>query len=223
MPSLLVQLNDDTARQMAAFTRAVQAIVIAALPLAIGFGLAAPLVIHLLWHGKWDIAAHATQILAACVPAWLVIHATRALLEARGFWRLRFALLAVNGAGGISAAAVGTLFNSVESIAAAVAVFYVSFSLSLLLVLSRLGLSLRDVTAIAIKPLAVNFTALLCSAGLTRWMFADHDAATLAALQPAAFLLSTVVGNLALFRDEWTALLKGFTARRRIPGQSPAP
>jgi O-antigen/teichoic acid export membrane protein len=221
MPTLLVKLNDDPSRQIAALVRAMRTILIAALPLAVSFALAAPLVIHLLWHGKWDIAARATQILAACVPAWLIIHCARALLEARGFWQLRFGLLAVNGVGGITSAAIGTLFGGVEGIAASVAVFYVSFSLSLLLALGRLGLTTRDAATIAIKPLALNCAALLSSLALTRLILAGHDGA-LHATRLAVFLALAGAGNLLLFRDEWTDLLKGFAARARTTRIAPA-
>lgn len=215
MPTLLVKLNDDPPRQMAALVRATRMIVIAALPLAAGFALAAPLVIHLLWHGKWDIAARATQILAACVPAWLIIHCARALLEARGFWRLRFWLLAMNGVGGIASAAVGTLFGSVEGIAASVATYYVSFSLAVLLALGKLGLPLRATARIIGVPLIPSGIALLASVALSRLLPAGHFEASADLIRLAIFLPFIAVANLLLFRDEWTELLQGFAAKAR--------
>ena len=220
MPTLLVKLNDDPPRQIAALVRAIRTITIAALPVAVSFALAAPLVIHLLWHGKWDIAARATQILAACVPAWLIIHSARALLEARGLWRLRFALLAVNGVGGITSAAVGTLFGSVEGIAASVAVFYASFSLCLLLALGRLGLTIQDAAAITVKPLALSGTALLSSLALAPLLLAGRHDGVLDVIHLVVFVSLAGVGNLLLFRTEWSELLRGFAARARGTAES---
>jgi O-antigen/teichoic acid export membrane protein len=215
MPTLLVKLNDDPSRQIAALVRAMRTIVIAALPLAISFALAAPLVIHLLWHGKWDIAAQATQILAACMPAWLVIHCTRALLEARGYWRLRFGLLAVNGVGGIGSAAIGTFFGGVEHIASSVAVFYVTFSLLLLLGLSKEGLTIRAYASIAIKPVVLNGAALVVSLAIPRLSLGGHYYGSLEVMRLLIFVLLVGMGNLLFFRTAWIDLLKGLGGRAR--------
>jgi PST family polysaccharide transporter len=221
MPTLLVKLNDDPSRQMAALVRAMRTIVIAALPLAISFALAAPLAIHLLWHGKWDVAARATQVLAACVPAWLVIHCARALLEARGYWRLRFGLLAVNGVGGIASAAIGTFFGSVEHIAISVTVFYVAFSLLLLLGLSKEGLTLRAAASIIIKPLVLNGAALTLSLAIPRMSLGGYSDGALEAIHLVIFALLAGAGNLLIFRTAWTDLLKGLGGRAR-PGTGAA-
>jgi len=215
MPTLLVKLNDDPSRQIAALVRAMRTIVIAALPLAISFALAAPLAIHLLWHGKWDIAAHATQILAACMPAWLIIHCARALLEARGYWRLRFGLLAVNGVGGIASAAIGTFFGGVVQIATSVAVFYVAFGLLLLLGLGKAGLRIRDAASIVIKPLVLNVAALTSSLMIPRMSLGGHYGGAQEVIQLGIFVLLIAVGNLLFFRAAWTDLLKGLGGRAR--------
>jgi O-antigen/teichoic acid export membrane protein len=204
MPTLLVKLNEDPSRQMAALVRTMRTIVIAALPLAVSFALAAPLAIHFLWHGKWDIAAQATQILAACVPAWLIIHCARALLEARGYWRLRFGLLAANGVGGIASAAIGTFFGSVEHIAISVTVFYVAFSLPI-----------RDAASIIIKPLVLNGAALTLSLAIPRMSFGGYSDGALEVIHLVIFALLAGVGNLLIFRTAWTDLLKGLGSRAR--------
>jgi O-antigen/teichoic acid export membrane protein len=213
MPTLLVKLNDDPKRQIAALVRAMGTIVVAALPLAIAFALAAPLVIHLLWHGKWDMAIRATQLLTACVPAWLIIHSARALLEARGYWRLRFALLAVNGAGGIASAAIGTFFGNIESIATSVAAFYVTFSVAVLIALSKLGLKIGDSATIVVKPLLLNGAALTFSLAIPALTLPANYNRSLDAIQLVIFLVLVGIGNLALFRDAWTGLLKGFAGK----------
>jgi len=209
LPSLLVKLTAEPARQVAAFGRAARTVVVVAIPLAITFALVAPLIIHLLWHGKWDVAARPTQILAACVPAWLIIHCTRALLEARGYWRLRFGLLAMNGAGGIIAAALGTCFGGVANIATTVAIFYSSFGLSLLLALRKLGLSRHDVSITALHPLALNLGALVGTLAIRHMVLHSMSAEVTDALSAVIFLLLVGVGNLALFKQVWMELVQG--------------
>jgi O-antigen/teichoic acid export membrane protein len=221
LPTLLVKLNDDPPRQIAALVRAMSAIVVVSVPLAIGFALAAPMIIHLLWHGKWDIATDAAQILAACIPAWLVIHGVRALLEARGYWRVRFGLLAINGVGGISSAAIGALFGGVHPIAISVATLYVLFSLSVLMALGYFGMPLRDRLAIVIKPLLLNSIALAASVAAPEflWEAASHNLQAL--LRLAVFLSLVAIGNLAWFKSTWSELLKGLGARARRRGGAP--
>ena len=217
LPTMLVRLNEDIPRQMAALARAMRMIMVTALPLAITFALAAPFVIHVLWHGKWDVAARPTQILAACVPAWLIVHSTRALLEARGYWRLRFALLAVNGVGGIGSAALGTLFVTVPNITLTVAVFYVIFATTALLALGRLGLPARDISRIGLWPLLLNCGALALTLVLCRWALPLASAQLAAGLSAAAFVVVAGIGNVVLFKQVWVELLHGLThaLRRR--------
>jgi O-antigen/teichoic acid export membrane protein len=214
LPTLLVKLREDPQRQTAALARAMRAIVGTAVPLAITFALAAPMIVHLLWHGKWDVAIRPTQILAACVPAWLIIHSVRALLEARGYWRLRFALLALNGVGGITAAGVGTYFGGVANITLTVSVFYVSFGLLLLLALRKLGLTGRDISGIALQPLMLNFAALAVSLAIRHWVLPDGAPAAMDSLCAAIFLLLVGVGNITLFNHVWMDLWKSALAAR---------
>ncbi len=213
LPTLLVKLGDDPSRQVSALARAMRTVVITAVPLAITFALAAPFVIHLLWHGRWDVAARPTQILSACVPAWLIIHSTRALLEARGYWRLRFGLLAVNGVGGIASAAIGTYFASVTNISLSVSLFYVSFGAALLFALRKLGLTAGDVAGIAVKPVALNCGALALSLAFQHWTASDTrlSAETSGALSAAVFVLLVGIGNIAMFKPVWKDLLGGLT------------
>lgn len=218
LPTMLVRLNNDLPRQMAALARVLRMILVVALPLAITFALAAPLVIHGLWHGKWDVAVHPTQILAACVPAWLIIHATRALLEARGFWRLRFGLLAVNGIGGIGSAALGTFFVTVPNITLTVAAFYVLFAASALYALSRLGLPVRDAWSIGSKPLLLNCGALALTIAFRRWVLPEAAFYGLTdGLSAGVFMVFASIGNSLLFRHVWMELLRGLmqALRRR--------
>jgi O-antigen/teichoic acid export membrane protein len=215
LPTMLVKLNEDTPRQMAALARAMRMAVVVALPLVITFALAAPLVVHVLWHGKWDVAIRPTQILAACVPAWLIIHATRALLEARGFWRLRFGLLAVNGVGGISSAALGTCFISVPNIALTVAVFYVSFAAAALFALGRLGLPTREMLTIGLKPLLLNCATLGATLALRHWGWPEAGIGIMDGATAGVFVFLAGVGNSLMFPQVWAELLTALTQATR--------
>jgi O-antigen/teichoic acid export membrane protein len=214
LPTLLVKLREDPQRQTAALVRAMRAVVGAAIPLAITFALAAPLIVHLLWHGKWDVAILPTQILAACLPSWLIIHSVRALLEARGYWRLRFALLALNGVGGITAAAIGTRFGGVAEITLTVAGFYVLLGLSLVVALQKLGLTGRDVWSIALQPLLLNCAALALSLAIRHWVFPDSTGAVMDSVCAAVFLLLVGIGNITLLNHVWMDLWKSALAAR---------
>jgi O-antigen/teichoic acid export membrane protein len=217
LPSLLVRLADEPSRQVAAFARALRTVVVTSVPLAITFALVTPFIFHLLWHGKWDMAAHPTQILAACVPAWLITHCIRALLEARGYWRLRFGLLAVNGVGGVSSAAIGTFFGGVANIALTVSIFYVLFGLSLLLSLRTLRLTVRDLSSIALQPLILNCGALALTLFLQHRFLPDVPTGAAGAVSAAIFLIAVAVGNLAMFKQVWVELVQGLAdaVRRR--------
>jgi len=211
LPTMLVKLGDDPPRQVAALARAMRTMVIAALPLVMTFALAVPFVIHLLWYGKWDSAARPTQILSACVPAWLILHATRAFLEARGYWRLRFGLLALNGVGGITAAAIGTFFGSVTNITVVVSTYYVSLGLGLVLALHRAGMTLGDVTGIVGKPAVLNCAALAMSLALRYGLFPEAGDSLAAVL----FVLLSAIGNAAMFKPVWMDLLGGLAGAVR--------
>jgi O-antigen/teichoic acid export membrane protein len=215
LPSMLVRLNDTPRRQMAALARAIRIMMIASVPMSVTFALAAPLIIHVIWHGKWDMSIAATQILAGCVPAWLVIHCVRALLEARGSWRLRFLLLAGNGVGGIAAAALGTMFASVGAIALSVSVFYVLFALTLLVLARGLGLHLSEIAGITIKPVGLNCMALLIALLCTQQHASAGTDFVHAVAQIAIFLALAGLANAWLCREDWSVLLQGLTARLR--------
>lgn len=222
LPTMLVRLNEDPPRQIAALARAMRMVVVVALPLAISFALAAPLVIHVLWQGKWDVAIRPTQILAACVPAWLIIHSTRAVLEARGYWRLRFGLLAVNGVGGITSAAIGTCFVSVPNIALTVAIFYISFAVSALLALGRLGLSTRDMSGIGLRPLLLNGGALALTMAFQYWALPATSSGMTDGISAGIFVLLTGIGNSLAFRPVWMELLHALAdaLHRRTAGRA---
>ena len=205
-PPLLSQLGSDTARQISAYSRILRITVVASVPLSIACALALPVSIHFVWNGKWDIAAPAAQILAGCIPAWLLITAGRALIEARGYWRTRFVILAIYGFGAIAAAAVGAHVGGIDAIALAITLFYTTFAAIFLLSQARLGLALKRIVPLVLMSLAVNCGALLLSLSApiaTRFAPGLHQWLIL-----ALFLAISGVGNALFFRHAWLDALK---------------
>ena len=164
LPALLARLNGDGSRQIRAFSRTVAVISSAGLSAYGAMLITLPIAIHLTWRGKWDMATPAVLTLAVCVPAWLLVAAGRALIEARGLWRYRFVFLAVYGVGGMSSAAIGGLLGrGVQPIATCAAIFYVSVTLALLISLARLGVRLKATAGALLVPLIINLIAFVSS------------------------------------------------------------
>ncbi len=162
-PALFARLNGDSPRQIRAFSRTIAVISSVGLSAFGAMLITLPIVIHWTWRGKWDMATPAVLTLAVCAPAWLLVAAGRALIEARGLWRYRFIFLAVYGVGGMSSAALGALLGGgVQVIATCVAIFYVSITLALLISLARLGVRLKATAGALFVPLIINLIAFVC-------------------------------------------------------------
>lgn len=142
LPSMFVKMASDRARQLALYGRAIKLSFIVGMPVAVVFSLIVPLLMHFTWQGKWDIAAAPVQILAICVPAWIVVAIARSLVEACGMWRLRFVIVSLYGVGGMGAAAIGAFLGGTQSIALFVTIYYVCFAALLPVALAK-PLSLR--------------------------------------------------------------------------------
>jgi hypothetical protein len=173
---------------------------------------------HIVWHGAWDEAAPAAQMLAACVPAWLLVYAGRALIEARGEWRVRFLVLGVYGVGGMAAAAVGTLMGGVHAIAVAVTVFYVVFAFGFVFVLNRLGLPMRGTVTALLAPLALTGAALLLGKMAAGALARDAAPMLQDATALATFLVVVALGIAMFFKDIWHEIAGALTRRLRRIG-----
>lgn len=137
LPSMFVNMESDRARQVAAYVRAIKVTLLVGLPAAAVFSLVIPTIMHFTWQGKWDAAAPLAQVLAACVPAWVIVAIGRSLVEARGLWRLRFVIVSLYGIGGMAAAVIGAWTGGAQSVASFVTVYYVCFATLLPLALAK--------------------------------------------------------------------------------------
>jgi len=208
LPALLARLNGDSARQVRAFARIVAVIASAGLSALGALLITLPTAIHWTWHGKWDMATPAVLTLAVCLPAWLLVAAGRSLIEARGLWRSRFVFLAVYGAGGMSSAAIGALLGKgVQPIATCVAIFYVSFTLALLISLTKLGVRLRVTAGALFVPLIINLIAFASSQLLDAVLPAGIAPPISVGMRFVCFMLMVLAGNWLLLRGYWEEIL----------------
>jgi teichuronic acid exporter len=215
-PALLARLNGDSSRQIRAFSRTVAVISSAGLSAYGAMLITLPIAIHLTWRGKWDMATPAVLTLAVCLPAWLLVAVSRALIDARGLWRFRFIFLAVYGVGGMSSAAIGALLGGgVQPIAICVAIFYVSITLALLISLTRLGVHLKATAAALIVPLIINSIAFAASQYLDWVLLTGVAPAINVGVRLGCFLLIVSAGNWLFLREYWTDIIA--TVRQAVP------
>jgi teichuronic acid exporter len=215
-PALLARLNGDSSRQIRAFSRTVAVISSAGLSAYGAMLITLPIAIHFTWRGKWDMATPAVLTLAVCLPAWLLVAVSRALIDARGLWRFRFIFLAVYGVGGMSSAAIGALLGGgVQPIAVCVAIFYVSITLALLISLTRLGVGLRATAAALIAPLIINSIAFVASQYLASVLRTGVAPAIDVGARLGCFLLIVSAGNWLFLREYWTDIIA--TVRQAVP------
>jgi lipopolysaccharide exporter len=216
LPALLARLNADSARQIRAFSRTVAVISSAGLSAFGAMLIMLPTVIHWTWRGKWDMATPAVLTLAVCLPAWLLVAAGRSLIEARGLWRLRFIFLAVYGVGGMSSAAIGALLGGgVQPIATCVAIFYVSFTLALLISLTRLGVGLKATAGALFVPLIINVMAFVSSQYLDSILRIGVAPIIDLGVRIGCFLLIVLTGNWLFLRGYWTEILAAVRQRNK--------
>jgi lipopolysaccharide exporter len=216
LPALLARLNDDGARQIRAFSRTVAVISSAGLSALGAMLITLPIAIHWTWRGKWDMATPAVLMLAVCLPAWLLVAAGRALIEAKGLWRFRFIFLAVYGIGGMSSAAIGALLGrGVQPIATCVAIFYVSITLALLVSLTRLGVRLKVTAGALLVPFIINLIAFVSSRFLDSILPSGVAPVINVGVQFGCFLLIILAGNWLFLRGYWTEILA--VVRQAVP------
>ena len=205
---LLARLNNDEARQIRAFSRTVAVISSAGLSALGAMLITLPIAIHWTWRGKWDMATPAVLTLAVCLPAWLLVAAGRALIQARGLWRFHFIFMAVYGVGGMSSAAIGALLGGgVQPIGTCVAIFYVSIALALLISLAKLGVRLKVTAGALFVPFLINLIAFVSSQYLDSILPIGVAPVINVSVRFGCFLLMVLAGNWLFLRGYWTEIL----------------
>jgi len=219
LPVTFTKLNENQGRQMEACLKVIRTILITSIPLSIMIMMVAPAVMHPVWQGKWDAAIPSAQILALCIPAWLVTSSIRALLEARGWWRYRFVLLAIYGVGGMSTAALGTLFHNVDLIAVSVTAFYICFAAALLLLLRGYGVNWRDIAQRCIPAIVINGVALMISKALSMMINDSSSYIFTQLVEIVSYLIIALLLNAVFLKDVWSAIV--ITPCKRLMGTAP--
>jgi O-antigen/teichoic acid export membrane protein len=210
-PSLLRSLNSDKTRQAAAFYKTVKMLLLASIPVSMAFAFLASPLLHTLWQGKWDSAITAVQLLTACIPAWIVVSAGRALLEARGLWRMRFIMLAAYGAGGMASAGLGAMAGGVTEIAMAVSGYYVLFSLVVMAVGSGVvDLPRGNILKSAYMPLLLTLICAAASVFLVGKAFNDYPNLVNELAAFLTFSLLVAMGNIIVFNGAWKEVADTF-------------
>lgn len=216
LPTVLSSLNRDRPQQVALYVRVVRGIAVAGIPFSIVCALLLPPLMNMVWRGKWDIAAPAAQILVTCIPVWLIVNAGRALIDARGLWRVRFWVLSAYAVGGIAAAALGShYYGTVDSIAIALTIFYTVFVAVFVIAQTRLGVPWRSILLSLLVAAAISIAALLLAFGIA----ASWSAGTSALGVMLLFVGLAAVGNV-LLRDTWQDIFSTVStvAQRRRSG-----
>ncbi len=149
-------LGHELSRQTELFVRGTRLLAVGSTFACFGLAIAAPAAIHSLWAGKWDEAIPVVQILALAMPVRLMIPLCRAMLEARGKWRLVSVLSICDGAGIILAGAVGAWAGGLIVITAVVSVYNLFAGLLYCALVARMLLT-------PLKGLFVPILSTLCT------------------------------------------------------------
>lgn len=202
------RLADQPERQRSAFLRSCGMISFLAAPICLGMAVAADPLIHLLWAGKWDAATPVFQLLLVSLFARLLAPLSLALAESRGHWRLRSLLMAADGLGLVTSAALGATLGGLLSVALWVSGYRILSGLAQCLFIGRsTAVPLSQTLGATLPP------ALLAIGGALVGMAAASallpQAGALAQVALALSLLTAVyaLGCLTQLRPQWREAL----------------
>lgn len=161
LPPTLARFLDDKERLKGEFLFALKGVMFVAMPIAIGMVILSESIIHLVWNGKWDDSIPVVQIIALTLPFSLLVTIVVSFLEANGLWRLRLAMVAGYGVGGMAFAGFGAWLGGVVEIAIAVCVFRVLYPVVQILFTAKIvGISIRSVLSCIVLPMIYGAIAV---------------------------------------------------------------
>lgn len=204
MPTLFARIDSYPSHMSSAVLEGSSLLMVLSWPVAGLLAFAAPPLVLALWGPKWAPAAQAIQIMAFCLPAWILKSLVRSIVEARGLWRSRSVLLTVYGIGAVTCAALGGATGSLLVVAGVVTAFYLSFSVGLLIFVGHLTASPLSLVARRILP-----PSLICGvAVLMSLPVAAGKVLILSLLQRsllaiAVYLAVSVALNALALRSQW--------------------
>ncbi len=160
LPPILVDLQADSVRQRKTIVDLLEILLFISAFIAGAALLSAHTVIHLVWNGRWDRSANVVSIMVLSVPAWVGIAIFRAILEARGLWGDRLALLSVYGVGTFGVVAAAAWTKNLNVIAGCLSMFYITLHVASLYFLPTLiGIPFFSILKSFLKPV---FVIALC-------------------------------------------------------------
>ena len=209
-------LSTDTARQKATFIRGVQLLTVGATFACFALLISAHSLIHHLWAGKWDSAIPVVQLLSLSMPVRLIVPLCRAILEARGEWKVVSSLFLLEGIGMILAGAVGAWSGGLIAIAAVVSGYNLLFGLFYCGTAAlKVGTPLKSVFTPIMSTFGIGVVATLVGLLLTVLGILDNTNLWQAALLLAIYS-GVYVGLTKVFLGESFSDVMNL-ALRRIP------
>ena len=116
------RMKSNPARQVDDFFRVIRSTMFIAAPLTIVNAFACPLLIHVLWHGKWDQTIGVVQLLSFTEAIRQLHFISFAMLAARARYRTAAAMTMIDGAATILAAFIGCSIGGLLSLTCAIAI-----------------------------------------------------------------------------------------------------
>ncbi len=203
MLPMFVNVSDEQHRQQAGFQKALNGLIFITAPISMGAFLIGHPLVHFVWNGTWDPAIQVVQYIGLSLVFQSVMPLAMALFEARGAWKLRLFLLAVDGLGVVIAATIGSLIGTLHAISAAI-------------ILHRLIMSIVylyhscKIINLKMKPLYIQLSQILLL-NLTAVTVAYHAASLLLFEQnqiDPQYLLDAI--RIILFCSFWAILVMLF-------------
>ncbi len=119
---VMARLKDDAKRHADAFLRMIRSAVLLATPASISAVFVSPLLVHLLWHGRWDAAIPVVQIIAATECIRQLHQICLATIDSKGLWRTTAGMVLMDGFLTLIAAYIGCRIGSITSLAIAIGI-----------------------------------------------------------------------------------------------------
>jgi O-antigen/teichoic acid export membrane protein len=152
--AVFVKLAHDKARQAQAVERTMSAITLVLAPISMCLALAAPVLVDLMWNGKWNAAIPITQIAYISLPITVILSLSIMLYESHQRFRSGALLQLMDG--GLAAVAACAIFirgNIVDLAAANLVRIAVSSTITCLIISRFLEVPFVRVYAKPLRPL----------------------------------------------------------------------
>ncbi|MGH8488608.1 MAG: oligosaccharide flippase family protein [Gammaproteobacteria bacterium] len=214
MPSL-AKLNDNKSQQAQIYQQVVAQILLLSVPATVFLVLFVGAAIHLAWQGKWDDSISIAQILACNIPSWLSITFSRAMIDAKGWWRLRLVFLAVSVIPGLAAIAAGAYWGGVFEAALGYTCYLFVFAICQAVWLAGvLSASRRAVLRDAVKTMLGSFVPAAAAWYIGNTPIGKCLGSWREMCLIATFFSLIVLVQLAFFRRDWARLTRRFLGNR---------